>query len=58
LKSLLLLKKLRNSLLDLFYQRRGLQQLSDAGIVAILDHHALPGVQSPNQMFTGRFLST
>jgi len=34
--------------------RRGLQQLSYAGIVAILDHHALPGVQSPNQMFTGR----
>lgn len=34
--------------------RRGLQQLYDAGITAILDHHALPGVQVPNQMFTGR----
>ncbi|KAJ3743758.1 glycoside hydrolase family 5 protein [Lentinula detonsa] len=32
---------------------RGLQQLQAAGIVAILDHHALPGVQTPNQMFTG-----
>ncbi|KAJ7780285.1 glycoside hydrolase family 5 protein [Mycena maculata] len=34
--------------------RRGLQLLQNAGIVAILDHHALPGVQTPNQMFTGR----
>jgi len=34
--------------------RRGLTQLSKAGIVAILDHHALPGVQSPQQQFTGR----
>ncbi|KAG6827783.1 hypothetical protein H0H92_010476 [Tricholoma furcatifolium] len=33
--------------------RRGLQQLSKAGIVAILDHHALPGVQDPSQQFTG-----
>ncbi|KAJ7575553.1 glycoside hydrolase family 5 protein [Mycena floridula] len=33
--------------------RRGLQQLKDAGIAVILDHHALPGIQSPNQMFTG-----
>ncbi|KAI4525095.1 glycoside hydrolase [Schizophyllum commune Loenen D] len=33
--------------------RRGLLQLKEAGIDAILDHHALPGVQSPNQMFTG-----
>ncbi|KAL1733638.1 glycoside hydrolase superfamily [Schizophyllum commune] len=33
--------------------RRGLLQLREAGIDAILDHHALPGVQSPNQMFTG-----
>ncbi|KAL1737970.1 glycoside hydrolase superfamily, partial [Schizophyllum fasciatum] len=33
--------------------RRGLSQLRDAGIDVILDHHALPGVQSPNQMFTG-----
>ncbi|KAF8075187.1 glycoside hydrolase family 5 protein [Lyophyllum atratum] len=34
--------------------RRGLKQLKDAGIVAILDHHALPGVQDPQQQFTGR----
>ncbi|KAF5379499.1 hypothetical protein D9615_006486 [Tricholomella constricta] len=34
--------------------RRGLQQLSAAGIVAVLDHHALPGVQSPQQQFAGR----
>ncbi|KAG6872903.1 hypothetical protein C0995_005309 [Termitomyces sp. Mi166 len=34
--------------------RRGLQQLSKAGIVVILDHHALPGVQDPQQQFTGR----
>ncbi|KAL4266664.1 glycosyl hydrolase 5 (cellulase A) family protein [Pleurotus pulmonarius] len=34
--------------------RRGLRQLHDAGIVAILDHHALPGVQTAQQMFTGR----
>ncbi|KAJ7102987.1 glycoside hydrolase family 5 protein [Mycena crocata] len=34
--------------------RRGLQQLHNAGIVAILDHHALPGVQTAGQMFTGR----
>ncbi|KAG2062610.1 hypothetical protein BDR04DRAFT_1167951, partial [Suillus decipiens] len=26
--------------------------LEDAGIQAILDHHALPGVQTPGQMFT------
>lgn len=37
-------------------QRRGLQQLRDAGIVAILDHHALPGVQTAGQMFTGRLV--
>ncbi|THU85502.1 glycoside hydrolase family 5 protein [Dendrothele bispora CBS 962.96] len=37
--------------------RRGLQQLKNAGIVAILDHHALPGVSSPNQMFAGRCTS-
>ncbi|KAJ3761774.1 glycoside hydrolase family 5 protein [Lentinula raphanica] len=36
---------------------RGLQQLQAAGIVAILDHHALPGVQTPNQMFTGHCTS-
>ncbi|KAF5357442.1 hypothetical protein D9757_011587 [Collybiopsis confluens] len=33
---------------------RGLGQLQAAGIVAILDHHALPGVQDANQMFTGQ----
>ncbi|KAF8637489.1 hypothetical protein AX17_002793 [Amanita inopinata Kibby_2008] len=33
--------------------RRGLAQLKNAGIVAILDHHALPGVQDPGQEFTG-----
>ena len=32
-------------------QQRGLQQLNAANI---LDHHALPGVASPNQMFAGR----
>ncbi|KAJ6474668.1 glycoside hydrolase family 5 protein [Mycena vitilis] len=37
--------------------RRGLQQLQKAGIVAILDHHALPGVQTAGQMFTGRCTS-
>ncbi|KAJ3868466.1 glycoside hydrolase family 5 protein [Lentinula novae-zelandiae] len=36
---------------------RGLEQLHAAGIVAILDHHALPGVQTPNQMFTGHCTS-
>ncbi|KAG2123463.1 glycoside hydrolase family 5 protein [Suillus clintonianus] len=35
------------------YLRRGLSWLKDAGIHAILDHHALPGVQVPGQMFTG-----
>ncbi|EKM50047.1 glycoside hydrolase family 5 protein [Phanerochaete carnosa HHB-10118-sp] len=33
--------------------QRGLSQLQAAGIVAILDHHALPGVQTAGQMFTG-----
>ncbi|EIW75234.1 glycoside hydrolase family 5 protein [Coniophora puteana RWD-64-598 SS2] len=37
----------------LAYLRRGLGWLKDAGINAILDHHALPGVQTPNQQFTG-----
>ncbi|KZT20956.1 glycoside hydrolase family 5 protein [Neolentinus lepideus HHB14362 ss-1] len=37
--------------------QRGLQQLQDAGIVAILDHHALPGVQTANQQFTGHCTS-
>jgi len=35
------------------YLQQGLKMLSDAGIVAILDHHALPGVQTPDQSFTG-----
>ncbi|KAG2362916.1 glycoside hydrolase family 5 protein [Suillus spraguei] len=35
------------------YPRGGLGWLKDAGIQAILDHHALPGVQTPGQMFTG-----
>ncbi|KAF8184464.1 glycoside hydrolase family 5 protein [Pholiota molesta] len=34
--------------------QRGLKQLKEAGIAAILDHHALPGVASPGQMFAGR----
>ncbi|TFK69117.1 glycoside hydrolase family 5 protein [Pluteus cervinus] len=34
--------------------RRGLKQLKDAGIVAILDHHALPGVAASEQQFAGR----
>ncbi|KAF7370991.1 Glycoside hydrolase family 5 protein [Mycena sanguinolenta] len=38
--------------------RRGLQQLNAAGIVAILDHHALPGVAAVNQMFAGNCTST
>ncbi|KAI9440858.1 glycoside hydrolase family 5 protein [Lactarius indigo] len=32
----------------------GLMWLRDAGIRVILDHHALPGVQTPGQMFTGK----
>lgn len=39
-----------------YIQRRGLEQLYDAGITAILDHHALPGVQDPGQQFTGRLV--
>ncbi|KAH8995094.1 family 5 hypothetical beta glucosidase from glycoside dehydrogenase [Lactarius hatsudake] len=31
----------------------GLMWLRDAGIQVILDHHALPGVQTAGQMFTG-----
>ncbi|KAF8651858.1 hypothetical protein AX16_004632 [Volvariella volvacea WC 439] len=34
--------------------RRGLRQLHDNGIVAILDHHALPGAQATQQQFAGR----
>lgn len=37
-------------------QRRGLQWLQDAGIQAILDHHAPPGVQTPLQQFTGKYV--
>ncbi|GLB41592.1 putative glycosyl hydrolase 5 (cellulase A) family protein [Lyophyllum shimeji] len=37
--------------------RRGLRQLSEAGIVVMLDHHALPGVQMAGQMFTGHCTS-
>lgn len=38
-------------------QQRGLEQLKNAGITVILDHHALPGVQTPGQMFAGRCTS-
>ena len=38
-------------------KKRGLSQLKAAGIQAILDHHALPGVQTANQMFTGNCTS-
>ncbi|KAL0564292.1 hypothetical protein V5O48_017760 [Marasmius crinis-equi] len=41
----------------LSHLRRGLSQLKRAGIEVILDHHALPGVQTPNQMFAGRCTS-
>ncbi|KAI0332704.1 glycoside hydrolase family 5 protein [Cubamyces sp. BRFM 1775] len=37
--------------------QRGLQMLKDAGIQAILDHHAPPGVQTPGQSFTGHCTS-
>jgi len=37
--------------------KRGLSQLKAAGIQAILDHHALPGVQTANQMFAGQCTS-
>ncbi|KDQ61913.1 glycoside hydrolase family 5 protein [Jaapia argillacea MUCL 33604] len=37
--------------------QRGLAQLKAAGIQAILDHHALPGVQTAGQQFTGRCTS-
>ncbi|KAI0091624.1 glycoside hydrolase family 5 protein [Irpex rosettiformis] len=36
------------------YLQRGLNWLKTAGIQAILDHHALPGVQTAGQQFTGR----
>ncbi|EIN06302.1 glycoside hydrolase family 5 protein [Punctularia strigosozonata HHB-11173 SS5] len=38
--------------------KRGLRQLQDAGIMAILDHHAPPGAQSVNQMFAGQCTPT
>ncbi|KAH7890979.1 glycoside hydrolase family 5 protein [Phlebopus sp. FC_14] len=41
----------------LTYLRRGLNWLQGAGIQAILDHHALPGVQTPGQQFTGNCTS-
>lgn len=34
--------------------KRGLRQLKAAGVGVLLDHHALPGVASPNQMFAGK----
>lgn len=37
-----------------YLQHRGLGQLKAAGIAAILDHHALPGVATPSQSFAGR----
>ncbi|KAI0692451.1 glycoside hydrolase family 5 protein [Cytidiella melzeri] len=36
------------------YLQQGLSWLKAAGIQAILDHHALPGVQTAGQQFTGR----
>ncbi|KAF8493036.1 glycoside hydrolase family 5 protein [Russula emetica] len=40
------------------YLANGLDMLRKAGIQAILVHHALPGVQVANQMFTGNCTST
>ena len=37
--------------------KKGLRMLKEKGIHVILDHHALPGVASPNQMFAGRCTS-
>ncbi|KAJ1302963.1 hypothetical protein OPQ81_003255 [Rhizoctonia solani] len=36
------------------YLKKGLRWLKERGIHVILDHHALPGVASANQMFAGR----
>ncbi|KAI6117180.1 glycoside hydrolase family 5 protein [Pisolithus croceorrhizus] len=36
------------------YLRRGLGWVRDSGMHVILDHHALPGVQTPGQEFTGQ----
>lgn len=41
----------RGGILEL---QRGLKQLKAAGIAVMLDHHALPGVATPGQMFAGR----
>lgn len=38
-------------------QKRGLSMLKAAGIQAIIDHHALPGVAAVNQMFAGNCTS-
>lgn len=32
--------------------------MKDAGLEVILDHHALPGVSTPNQMFAGRYVTS
>ncbi|TDL25414.1 glycoside hydrolase family 5 protein [Rickenella mellea] len=37
--------------------KRGLKQLKTANIAVLLDHHALPGVQTPNQAFAGHCTS-
>ncbi|KAF9779204.1 glycoside hydrolase family 5 protein [Thelephora terrestris] len=37
--------------------KEGLGWLKEAGIAAILDHHALPGVSADSQMFAGRCTS-
>ena len=37
--------------------KKGLGWLKKKGIHAMLDHHALPGVASANQMFAGRCTS-
>jgi len=39
-------------------QREGLEWLNEVGMAIILDHHALPGVSSENQMFAGRWVYT
>ncbi|EUC58893.1 glycoside hydrolase family 5 protein [Rhizoctonia solani AG-3 Rhs1AP] len=36
------------------YLKKGLGWLKKKGIHVMLDHHALPGVATPNQMFAGR----
>jgi glucan endo-1,6-beta-glucosidase len=38
------------------HQSSGLKMLRDADIRVILDHHALPGVQTPNQVFAGQYV--